>query len=325
MGKNTVAIIVTFNRLETLKLTIENTFEQAFYKIIIVNNVSTDGTGQWLDGLSEDRLIIIHSAKNQGGAGGFHQGFRYAAEQLPEADWLVCYDDDAYPESDVLEAFLAMNIPPDVGAVAGAVYLPSGQISEMNRPSKNPFWHLHEFLSASFKGRHGFHVNDEDYKSKTPMEIDASSFVGFFLRLSLIREGHIGLPRSELFIYADDIIYVLEMRKAGFRHLFVPTLKFYHDCQTLVEQRDVYHPLWKVYYTFRNRLEMYRIASGIFYPAILLIKIPKFFWTARHYEAHERKLFVKITAKAVWDGVRRNYSKTHQQIVALTESAGPAQ
>jgi rhamnopyranosyl-N-acetylglucosaminyl-diphospho-decaprenol beta-1,3/1,4-galactofuranosyltransferase len=321
MQKKTVAVIVTFNRLNALKLTMEKTFEHAFYRIIVVNNVSTDGTGEWLDSIDDKRLFIIHSKTNQGGAGGFHQGFRYAAQQLPEAEWLLCYDDDAYPESGTLDTFDAMDIPPDVGGVAGAVYLHNGQISEMNRPSKNPFWHLDEFVSASVKGRHGFHVNDDDYKLATPMKIDASSFVGFFLRLSLIRDGHIGLPRSELFIYADDIIYVLEMRKTGFGHLFAPRLEFYHDCQTLIEQHDVYHPLWKVYYVFRNRLEMYRVASGIFYPLILLIKIPKCFWSVWYYEKHERKQFLKITAKAIWDGVRRNYTKTHSQVVAISQLA----
>ncbi len=216
MKRNTVAVIVTYNRLEALKLTLKNTFRQAFYKVVVINNCSTDGTQEWLDNfggyntLDKDRLIIIHSEKNLGGAGGFHQGFRYVGEQLPQADWLVSFDDDAYKEAHAIE-------------------------------------------------------------------IDASSFVGFFLRLSLIREGHIGLSRSELFIYADDIIYVLEMRKAGFKHLFLPSLIFLHDCLTLIEQRDVYHLLWKVYYLFRNRLEMYRIASGIFYPFLLLVKIPKFF------------------------------------------------
>jgi GT2 family glycosyltransferase len=133
--------------------------------------------------------------------------------------------------------------------------------------------------------------------------------VGFFLRLSLIREKRIGLPRSELFIYADDIIYILELRKAGVRHWFVPKLKFVHDCQTLVEQKDVYHPLWKIYYTFRNRLEMYRIASGMFYPFVLLVKIPKCFWAARYYAPQERKRFFVVAANGIWDGIRRDYSK----------------
>jgi rhamnopyranosyl-N-acetylglucosaminyl-diphospho-decaprenol beta-1,3/1,4-galactofuranosyltransferase len=321
MRRNLVAVIVTFNRIDKLKVALGHTRKNAFYKIVIVNNCSTDGTKEWLDTLTDDNLVIIHSRTNQGGAGGFYLGFRYAAEQLPEADWLVCFDDDAHPEGNIVDSFDKLDIPADVGSLAAAVYLPDGRISEMNRPSRNPFWHLGAFLAASFKGRHGFHIDDERFQFDTPMEIDASSFVGCFIRLSLIRKGKIGLPRRELFIYADDIIYVLQIRKAGFRHWFVPTIAFSHDCQTLVNQMGIYHPIWKAYYTYRNGLEMYRVASGVFYPIILIVKIPSFFLAVRHYEANERKRFLVIAAKAVWDGIRRDYTMSHDQVEKLGRSS----
>ena len=191
----------------------------------------------------------------------------------------------------------------------------------MNRPSKNPFWHWGAFLSASVRGRHGFHVSDEHYQFNTPTEIDASSFVGCFVRLSLIREGIIGLPRQELFIYADDIIYVLQIRKSGFKHWFVPTLTFSHDCETLVDQKSIYRPIWKAYYTYRNGLEMYRVASGFLYPLIFCIKIPKFILAARHYCPQERRQFLLITARAIWDGIRRNYTLSHEHVVNLGKPA----
>jgi len=319
MVKNTVAVIVTFNRLEKLKQTLQHTLDQPFYRVVVVNNHSSDGTREWLDAHSDHRLHLIHSQQNLGGAGGFHLGFDYAAHQLPAADWLVAFDDDAHPQPGMLDIFNALDVPAGTGSLAAAVYLPDGRISEMNRPSVNPFWHLKGLVFTAFKGRQGFHVDDEEYELDSTREIDASSFVGFFLRLLLIREKRIGLPRSELFIYADDIIYILELRKAGIKHWFVPKLKFIHDCQTLVEQKDVYRPLWKVYYTFRNRLEMYRIASGVFFPLVLLIKIPKCFLAVRYYEPHERKRFLNVTAKAVRDGVRRNYSKSFAQVIALSE------
>ena len=319
MVKNTVAVIVTFNRLEKLKQTLQHTLDQPFYRVVVVNNHSSDGTREWLDAHSDHRLHLIHNEQNLGGAGGFHLGFDCAARQFPEADWLVAFDDDAHPQPGMLDIFNQLDVPAGTGSLAAAVYLPDGRISEMNRPSVNPFWHLKELVFTALKGRQGFHVDDEEYELDSTREIDASSFVGFFLRLSLIREKRIGLPRSELFIYADDIIYILELRKAGIHHWFVPRLKFTHDCQTLVEQRDVYRPLWKVYYVFRNRLEMYRLASGVFYPIILLLKIPKFFLAMRFYEPFERIRFLSVTTKAVWDGVRRNYSKSFDQIIAFSE------
>ena len=81
MNGNLVAVIVTFNRLDKLKLTLEHTLSNAFYRIIVVNNCSTDDTQEWLDSLDDESLAVIHSETNGGGAGGFYQGFRYAAEQ----------------------------------------------------------------------------------------------------------------------------------------------------------------------------------------------------------------------------------------------------
>lgn len=321
MAKNTVAVIVTYNRIEKLKICLEKTLQNAFYRIIVIDNNSSDGTSEWLDEHADPRLIVLHSDRNLGGAGGFEMGFRYAAEQLCGADWLVCFDDDAYPDQALVARFEAMDVPESVGGIAGAVYLPDGKVSEMNRPSVNPFWHLKEFLLTPFRGRYGFHIADNEYLTEETRDIDASSFVGFFLRLELVRSGRIGLPRAELFIYADDIIYVLEMRKAGIRHWFAPGLVFHHDCQTLVNQQDVYHPLWRVYYTFRNRLEMYRIASGMLYPLILLIKIPRFFMAVRHYEKGERAQFLRITKRAVLDGVSRNYSMSHDEVVQLSSNS----
>jgi rhamnopyranosyl-N-acetylglucosaminyl-diphospho-decaprenol beta-1,3/1,4-galactofuranosyltransferase len=319
MSTNLVAVIVTFNRLDKLKIALEYTLRNPFYRVVVVNNCSTDGTGEWLNSLDQINIVVIHNETNEGGAGGFHRGFQYVTEQLPEADWLVCFDDDAHPEGDLVGTFKALDIPAEVGSLAAAVYLPNGRISEMNRPSRNPFWHLRAFIAASIKGRHGFHIKDDAYQENMPVDIDTSSFVGCFIRLSLIRDRLIGLPRKELFIYADDIIYVLQIRKAGFRHWFVPTITFSHDCQTLVDQKDIYRPLWKAYYTYRNRIEMYRVASGIFYPLILLIKIPHFFFTVRHYDKSERRQFLRITTRAVRDGIFRNYSMTHEQAIKFSK------
>lgn len=310
-----VAVIVTFNRLDKLQLTLKRTFRNRFYRVVVVDNCSTDGSGEWLDSQTRDDLVVLHNEQNLGGAGGFHRGFQYATEHFPEAGWLVCYDDDAYPEEGVVALFDELEIPDNVGSMAAAVYLPNGRISEMNRPSNNPFWHLREFLQTAFRGRHGFHISNEDYQLDTPVEVDVSSFVGCFVRLSLIRERKIGLPRSELFIYADDIIYMLEARKAGYRHLFVPTIAFVHDCETLINQKAVYRPLWKAYYTFRNGLELYRIASGLFYPLVLFVKIPKWILSVRHYGKGERMRYLKLTILAIWDGGWRDYSKTHGEIV----------
>jgi hypothetical protein len=45
----------------------------------------------------------------------------------------------------------------------------------------------------------------------------------------------------------------------------------------IINEKDVYRPICKAHYVPRNRLETFRVASGFFYPLILLIRIPTFF------------------------------------------------
>ena len=126
--------------------------------------------------------------------GGFEMGMRRAMEQH-QPDWLVLMDDDGRPAPDGLASFHRLDMhqaaqdPAQQGwdAVAAAVYFPTGGICEMNRPSRNPFWHRREFLRTLFGGGHsGFHVQPLDYQG-AGMQIDVTSFVGFFISAAAVR------------------------------------------------------------------------------------------------------------------------------------------
>ena len=153
-----VAVVVTYNRLDKLKATVARLLESPAHELaalVVVDNASSDGTGAWLAGLQEPRLDVLRSAQNLGGAGGFESGMRRAME-AHAPDWLVVMDDDGRPESGGLAAFHALpthRAPAQAwDGVAAAVYFPQGGICEMNRPSRNPFWHRREFLRTLFGG-----------------------------------------------------------------------------------------------------------------------------------------------------------------------------
>ena len=107
---NIYAVTVTFNRKDLLKRTIECLRKNSpISKIVVVNNGSTDGTGEWL--ASQEDLIVI-TQENVGGSGGFYTGIKYAYEA--GADWIWCMDDDVFPREDCLEKLLediSFNIP----------------------------------------------------------------------------------------------------------------------------------------------------------------------------------------------------------------------
>ena len=308
------AVIVTFNRLERLKKTIEITLAENPEGVLVVNNASTDGTAEWLCSFEDNRLKVLDLPENKGGAGGFHAGFKWIVENT-SAEWLVCYDDDAYPQTGALSAFERLPITENVGGIAAAVYLPDGKIDEMNRPSINPFKNIKTIIIAAIGGRMGFHISDDCYRSKNNTVIEQSSFVGLFLRVSLVRDVW-GYPDEKLFIYADDMIYTNQVSLSGYDIVFAPEVVFFHDCITLVGQKDVYDPLWKVFYTYRNRLKLFRIMAGTMFWAVVLPKIFVWILNARYYE--NKKAYFKVSFIAILDGLSGRFDRSHVDVKKIS-------
>lgn len=310
------AIIVSFNRRQELKKGVAALLAEPICGVVVVDNGSTDGSREWLASQSDDRLRVLCPERNLGGAGGFEIGFGKALEAF-SPDWLVCLDDDARPAPGALVRFLKQDLR-GIDGVAAAVYYPDGRICEMNRPSWNPFWHG-KFLIRTLLGalcgrsRQGFHVQDHCYRDDGALDIDSSSFVGCFVRAEKVRS--IGLPRGELFIYGDDIIYTLSLRKTGARHVFLPKIRFIHDCKVELHAAKSITPLWKAYYTYRNGLVMYRIAAGPWFALVLPVKALYWLSAVRHYA--DKRRYLNLWWLAITDGIRGKTDRLHEDIVRL--------
>jgi GT2 family glycosyltransferase len=309
-----VAVVVTYNRLDQLQVTLARLLAEApvhLAALVVVDNASTDGTGDWLAGLQDPRLDVLRLEVNSGGAGGFATGMVRARDHH-DPDWLVVMDDDARPDPGALAAFHAMERDGWEG-FAAAVYFPDGRICEMNRPSRNPFWHGAEFLATLRRGRGGFHLKPEAYDQPRTLPIDVTSFVGFFIsRAGLDRAG---LPDPGLFLYGDDGLYTLGLTAAGGRIGFAPGVRFEHDCSTFnAAQRGRFVPLWKVYYYHRNLLMLYRMAAGwMFWPALCVV-VPKWLGKARAHGG-ERRVFLGLMLRALRDGLLRRTNVPHARVL----------
>jgi len=313
-----VAVVVTYNRLDKLRVTIKRLLDVPtgdLDAVLVVNNASDDGTGAWLDTLSDPRLVVHHSDSNIGGAGGFEAGMRLAVSRF-DPDWMVVMDDDARPLPGALAAFHALDTS-RWDAVAAAVYFPDGDICEMNRPSRNPFWHQREFFRTLFGGgRRGFHVLPEDYRGPG-MAIDVASFVGLFISRAAV--ARVGYPDGKLFVYGDDGLFTLGLSRAGGRIGFEPGVKFEHDCSTFAGQRGRFRPLWKVYYYHRNLLMLYRLAAGWMFLPVMLVILPKWLSKLRHHSG-QRRVFLRLMGRAIKDGLIGRTGVDHDAVLALAAS-----
>ena len=107
MKEDISIVIVTYNRLEWLKKSLEKVLNQTekFKEIIIVNNASNDGTKEYLNTIKEIKVLNMNS--NLGGSGGFYAGMKYFIDNKFEG-WLTIMDDDCLIEEKFVEKILKL-------------------------------------------------------------------------------------------------------------------------------------------------------------------------------------------------------------------------
>lgn len=309
------AVVVTHNRLEKLRETVNRLLAEPLDHIVVLDNASSDGTSEWLTSLREPNLYVEYSDRNLGGTGGFAHGMARAME-LANPDWIVVMDDDARPQHGAIEAFRRMDVS-GWDAIGAAVVKPDRTVCEMNRPYRNPFWHYREFVrTLTGKGRQGFHIADEAYsEDAATIAIDMASFVGLFLSRDVILQH--GYPDPRLFIYGDDQLYTLQMRRKGFRIGFAPQIRFEHDTVTAQTAGDVVlRPIWRVYYMYRNTLLAYRVLAGIWFWPLVPLLLVKWWEKAASYGSDEA-LYRLLLKLAVRDGLTRRLKREHGEVLQI--------
>lgn len=316
------AIVVTYNRLAKLKIALNRSLAQKeLSHIVVVDNASTDGTKEWLKSVNDKKLICCYEIDNLGGSGGFAKGIEIAINKTND-DWYVLHDDDSYPDDGAYEQFLESAKENQFDSAAAAVYYPDEKICEMNRPSFDPFrnkkllWDILKNVFNTKKKRLAFHIDDFNYCSSIPIKIDSSSFVGFFINRNWLNK----MPKIDpnLFIYADDILYTLKLTQLGGRHLFLPTVKFTHDCTTLKNNIKTFYPLWKNYFLFRNSLILYSFCAKKWFFFILFIKAFQWLCAIKYHK--NKCLFLNLWWNAVINGIKKNTKKTPEAIIKKYET-----
>lgn len=247
---NVDVVIVTYNRLEKLKKTLQcyENQTQPFRNLIVVNNHSTDGTteflSQWEKTDTSFAKFIITTDENLGGSGGYYLGQKKALEL--NSDWVFMADDDAYPDLQMMEHFYSFAACHDINgysAVCAQVNYINGEINYKHR--SRVIIRQKRFCDRSDSVA-------EDY-GKEFFLIDFLSYVGPFVNMNALRQ--VGVVNPKYFIYYDDSEHSLRLKKYG-ELICVPSILITHD-----EMPEATNPTpnpisWKDYYFNRNKMHM---------------------------------------------------------------------
>lgn len=246
------AVIVTFNRLDKLKKVIAALEAQTLSPshLVIVDNASTDGTGDYLRSLDSTLPVeLVMLGTNTGGAGGFSAGMRRGYDLGADFVWVM--DDDGYPEPDALDELVkgielaSESMGQSVPFACSLVKFIDGEICEMNNPVTT--WDWGRLIA---KGQQAILVNQ-------------CSFVSVLVRRQVI-EQH-GLPFKEYFIWFDDAEYTLRISKEtpGIQVLTSHTIHDMGDNKGVNFGMIDKSNAWKFAYGIRNQAS-FRLHHGSF-------------------------------------------------------------
>ena len=211
------AIVPTFNRKALLVQCLQALLAQSqpLWRIVVMDNASTDGTE---DVLREVGLLanpIIHYARlpeNIGGAGGSAHGMQLALAAGAEWFWLL--DDDAMAEPDALAALLAVEPQPEHVYGSSAVFK-EGEHRMMCWPT----------VLTIYNADWPVVIRNHALLPRVA-PVTMLPFIGFFISRSMVER--IGYPEAAFFLYADDVDYCHRARKAGAEVCLVRDSLFLH-------------------------------------------------------------------------------------------------
>ena len=242
------AVVVTYNRKALLRQCLVALQSQTHpvAEIIVVDNASTDGTDSML--AQEFPAVTVHRlATNRGGAGGFHEGMRRAAER--EVDWIWVMDDDAEPRDDALAQLLKPAVRTEDETV-GLVPLRTnvqGRVQKGSAGWYNPFSMTYEWAGRP---------------KKKVQRINYATFVGFMVRRSAVQT--VGVPEAGFFIRGDDNEYTYRLSEVGNVYLVRSSVVVHHRApdgkdgrpslwERAVDERPI-GSFWRQYYGLRNKI-----------------------------------------------------------------------
>jgi rhamnopyranosyl-N-acetylglucosaminyl-diphospho-decaprenol beta-1,3/1,4-galactofuranosyltransferase len=285
---NVIAVVVTYNRLSLLKESIEALKNQTtpVYKIIVVNNGSTDGTTDWLN--QQTGLTVVHQ-ENIGGSGGFYTGIKEAYKN--NADWIWVMDDDTICSPTALQKMLE-KLPivgaDKVGVMCSKVTWKDGMPHSMNLPDVKLFANKKTPFTT--------------YDQHNILVTEGCSFVSALVSAAAVRQ--VGLPYRDFYIWGDDQEYTKRITNAGFLGIYCAESIVLHktpDNHRAYIYTDKPSNLWKHGYGFRNEFFMVRRDKGFFYYFLYVIArvafgVFKIFKTRKT----DRMKFSSVLIKSAW-------------------------
>jgi GT2 family glycosyltransferase len=204
-------VVLTHNRLDLIRRCVDDVLLRTSEKtreIVIWDNGSDDGTGEYLDALTDPRVRVVHNPENIG-MNAYARAFALATQ-----DYLVELDDDVIeaPEQwdeTLLDAFVRL---PEIG------YLAASLVDDPNDSASRYFAYLREKRKAYTR---------RELNGVAVLEGPTGGSCTMTSRELYERVG--GFKQNAKFVYwREDAAYVKDLKRLGYRAAVLEGLSVWH-------------------------------------------------------------------------------------------------
>jgi len=213
-------IIVNYNSYEVTKQTILSLGKTSYtdYDIILVDNASTDGSGEKLK-TDFPAIHFIASSENKGFAGGNNLAIQFALEN--DYTYILLLNPDVEVEPDFLEPLInKLDAEPKIGAVQPLIYF---------HHDKERIWNAGASYHALWGNTPVIGYNQKDpgqsFRS-IQRTIDWITGCAFMVKAEAIKKA--GPLDETYFMYYEDADWSLAIKKAGYDLAYIPESVIYH-------------------------------------------------------------------------------------------------
>ncbi|HVX50612.1 MAG TPA: glycosyltransferase [Chitinophagaceae bacterium] len=278
MNKRVCVILVTYNRVDTLRQALANLKKQTYSpeSIVIVDNNSSDSTKLFLGDASKDKSTLATSlSENIGYAGGISHGIAYA-KKYSEYDYFWIMDDDSLQDPQAL--------------------------SQLVQASEESGYAI--IGSKGFNIKHG--VKHEIEATGEIRDVDFILIDGALLKSDIV--AAVGTPDQKYFMMCEDYEYCKRLKRNGYKIGIVktPPVNRLHLGGGGQFNKNT---LWRGYYHSRNHLlilKQYFSFGGLYGYIITQLK----FIIAAAILAPDRFKRVKLRMLGIWHGLKGVDGKT---------------
>jgi rhamnopyranosyl-N-acetylglucosaminyl-diphospho-decaprenol beta-1,3/1,4-galactofuranosyltransferase len=293
-----VAVVVTFNRLAMLQELVARLGEVIraagrLAEVIVVDNASTDGTGDWLAQHAPSYVVPRTLPDNLGGAGGFREGLDLSLQRGADLAWLM--DDDGLPDVDCLTTLLTHEDLDFWGPVVVDREREDRLVFPIRLPGGTKV--VHDLADVTRAATGGL-IRDV-----------VIPFNGVLVTRELVEQ--IGSVRGDYFIWGDDHEYRLRAEQAGARIATVVDARVLHPSvgelgTPMIGGRTTYNHTpsdLKAYCLGRNNLVNLKTYKG--WPHALAF-VAKTVWFYTFTKSDPKRLWLMLGAMR--DGLRGDFT-----------------